>query len=117
MLKQLFVLACLLLPLGASARQGELQIGAKTHTFPNGLQLIVVERDWSPTVAFVVRFKAGPADEHPGSLHVDGALRGACDPLHAADVGQLLAHERITQPCHASPAAAMTAPARGAVVW
>jgi predicted Zn-dependent peptidase len=72
MRKTLIVLACLLLPcfgsvgLGASAKQGEIQIDAKTHTFPNGLQLIVVERDWSPTVAFVVRYKAGSADEHPG---------------------------------------------------
>jgi predicted Zn-dependent peptidase len=66
MRKTLIVLACLLLPVGASAKQGEIQIDAKTHTFPNGLQLIVVERDWSPTVAFVVRFKACSADEHPG---------------------------------------------------
>jgi predicted Zn-dependent peptidase len=66
MRKTLIVLACLLLPVGASAKQGDIQINAKTHTFPNGLQLIVVERDWSPTVAFVVRFKAGSADERPG---------------------------------------------------
>jgi predicted Zn-dependent peptidase len=66
MRRHLIILACLLLPLGAWAKQGEIQINAKTHTYSNGLQLIVVERDWSPTVAFVVRFKVGSADEHPG---------------------------------------------------
>jgi predicted Zn-dependent peptidase len=66
MRKHLIFLACLLLPLGASAKQGEIQLDAKTHTFPNGLQLIVVERNWSPTVAFVVRFKVGSSDEDPG---------------------------------------------------
>jgi predicted Zn-dependent peptidase len=63
---RLIVLACLLLPIAVLAKQGEIQINAKTHTFPNGLQLIVVERSWSPTVAFVVRFKVGSSDEHPG---------------------------------------------------
>jgi predicted Zn-dependent peptidase len=66
MRKYLIVLACLLLPFEVQAKQGDIQINAKTHTFPNGLQLIVVERDWSPTVAFVVRFKAGSSDERPG---------------------------------------------------
>ncbi|HBC45598.1 MAG TPA: insulinase family protein [candidate division Zixibacteria bacterium] len=66
MYKYLIVLVCLLLPIEVHAKQGEIQIDAKTHTFANGLQLIVVERDWSPTVSMVVRFKVGSADEHPG---------------------------------------------------
>lgn len=66
MRKYSVLLCCLLLVTMAWAGQGEIKIDARAHTFANGLQLIVVERDWSPTVAFVVRFKVGSADEHPG---------------------------------------------------
>jgi len=60
------ILAFLLVSLSAQAKQGEIRIDAKTHTFPNGLQLVVVERKWSPTLSFVIRCKVGSADEHPG---------------------------------------------------
>jgi predicted Zn-dependent peptidase len=60
------VLVCLFAPLMAGATTGDIQINAKTHTFPNGLQLVVVERHWSPTVSFIVRYKVGSCDEHPG---------------------------------------------------
>ena len=66
MRKYLVLLWSLLLISAVAAGQGEIKIDAKTHTFANGLQLIVVERHWSPTVAFVVRFKVGSADERPG---------------------------------------------------
>jgi predicted Zn-dependent peptidase len=66
-MRQLFILLTLaLIPIPGLAKQGEIQIDAKTHTFSNGLQLVVVERHWSPTASFVVRFKVGAADEHPG---------------------------------------------------
>ena len=66
MRKFVITLAALLLPVSIEAKEGEIQINAKTHTYPNGLQLLVVERHWSPTVSFVIRFKVGSADEKPG---------------------------------------------------
>jgi predicted Zn-dependent peptidase len=66
MRKYLVLLWFLLVATAVWAGQGEMKIDAKTHTFANGLQLIVVERDWSPTAAFVIRFKVGSADERPG---------------------------------------------------
>jgi predicted Zn-dependent peptidase len=66
MRKLILLLVCVLAPAVGLAKQDEIQIDAKTHTFPNGLQLVVVERPWSPTASFVVRYKVGSADEHPG---------------------------------------------------
>lgn len=66
MKRVLMALLSLFIPLLAQAGEDDIQIDAKTHTFPNGLQLVVVERKWSPTVSFVIRFKVGSADERPG---------------------------------------------------
>ena len=66
MRKLLIVLAAIMLPVSIQAAQHQIQIGAKTFTLPNGLQVVVVERDWSPTVSMIVRFKVGSVDEHPG---------------------------------------------------
>jgi predicted Zn-dependent peptidase len=59
-------LICLAAPIIAQAKEDELHLNAQTHKFANGLELVVVERHWSPTVSFIVRFKAGSADERPG---------------------------------------------------
>lgn len=66
MRKLLIVLAAIMLPVSIQATENEIQLSAKTHTFGNGLQLVVVERHWSPTVSMIVRFKVGGVDEHPG---------------------------------------------------
>lgn len=66
MTKLIIALVCLALPFVSQAREDDLHINAKTHKFANGLELAVVERHWSPTVSFVVRFKVGSADERPG---------------------------------------------------
>ena len=66
MKKMILVLVCLALPMFARARENEIHIDARTHKFPNGLELVVVERHWSPTASFIVRFKVGSADERPG---------------------------------------------------
>lgn len=66
MRKYVIMLVCLAFPSIPQARQNEIHINAKTHTFPNGLELVVVERHWSPTASFIVRFKVGSADERPG---------------------------------------------------
>jgi predicted Zn-dependent peptidase len=66
MRKFLALVVCLAIPAFSQARQNEMHINARTHTFPNGLELVVVERHWSPTASFIVRFKVGSADERPG---------------------------------------------------
>src|SRR5512140_1668866 len=66
MRKILMVLLAVVLPISVQAKEHEIQINAKTHTFANGLQVVVVERDWSPTVSMIVRFRVGGVDEHPG---------------------------------------------------
>ncbi len=66
MRKVLIALVCLLIPPIAQAASDDIQINAKTHKFPNGLELVVVERHWSPTASFIIRFKVGGSDEHPG---------------------------------------------------
>ncbi len=60
------LLVMLLLPVSIQAKKEEIKLDVKTHTFSNGLELVVVERDLSPTVSMIVRFKVGSADEHPG---------------------------------------------------
>jgi predicted Zn-dependent peptidase len=66
MKRLLVVLVCLAFPAFSQASENELHIKAQTHKFPNGLELVVVERHWSPTASFIVRFKVGSADEEPG---------------------------------------------------
>jgi len=55
-----------LIPLFARAGKDDVKLDVKTHTFANGLELLVVERDFSPTFSAIVRFKVGSADEKPG---------------------------------------------------
>lgn len=63
----LITLVAILMPVSVQAGgNSNIRLNAQTHTFPNGLQLVVVERHWSPTASFIVRFKVGSADEHPG---------------------------------------------------
>ena len=59
MREYVIILVCLIFPSIPQARGNEMHINAKTHTFPNGLELVVVERHWSPTASFIVRFKVG----------------------------------------------------------
>ena len=54
------------LPLSVQAKKGDIQLDVKTHTFSNGLELLVVERHLSPTFSAIVRFKVGSTDERPG---------------------------------------------------
>jgi predicted Zn-dependent peptidase len=53
-------------PLTANAEKGDIRLDVKQHTFSNGLELLVVERHFSPTFSAIVRFKVGSADEKPG---------------------------------------------------
>ncbi len=55
-----------LLPLTVSAGKEDIKLDVKQHTFTNGLELLVVERHFSPTFSAIVRFKVGSADEKPG---------------------------------------------------
>jgi predicted Zn-dependent peptidase len=54
------------LPFSVQAKKGDIQLDVKTHTFSNGLQLLVVERHLSPTFSAIVRFRVGSTDEKPG---------------------------------------------------
>ncbi len=62
----LLAMVLVTLPYSVQAKKGDIQLDVKTHTFPNGLELLVVERHLSPTVSTIVRFKVGSADERPG---------------------------------------------------
>jgi predicted Zn-dependent peptidase len=66
MRKILLTALLVILPYTVQAGTGDIQLDVKTHTFPNGLQLLVVERHLSPTISTIVRFKVGSADEKPG---------------------------------------------------
>ena len=66
MKKLLLAMVLVVLPYSVQAKKGDIQLDVKTHTFPNGLELLVVERHLSPTVSTIVRFKVGSADERPG---------------------------------------------------
>jgi predicted Zn-dependent peptidase len=55
-----------LTPLTAYAKKETIALDVKQHTFANGLELLVVERHFSPTFSAIVRFKVGSADEKPG---------------------------------------------------
>lgn len=55
-----------LFPLVVNAGKGDIQMDVKQHTFANGLELLVVERHFSPTFSAIVRFKVGSADEKSG---------------------------------------------------
>lgn len=56
----------ILIPLTAYGKKGEIELDVKQHTFSNGLELLVLERHFSPTFFAIVRFKVGSADEKPG---------------------------------------------------
>lgn len=62
----LLTIVLVTLPYSVQAKKGDIQLDVKTHTFPNGLELLVVERHLSPTLSTIVRFKVGSADERPG---------------------------------------------------
>ncbi len=66
MKKLLLAMVLVTLPYSVQAKKGDIQLDVKTHTFSNGLELLVVERHLSPTVSTIVRFKVGSADERPG---------------------------------------------------
>ncbi len=66
MIRTLAILILVAFPLSVPAKKGEIQLDVKTHTFSNGLELLVVERHLSPTFSAIVRFKAGSVDERPG---------------------------------------------------
>ncbi len=66
MKKFLTALIFVALPFSIQARAGEIKLDVKTHTFSNGLELLVVERHLSPTFSTIVRFKVGSVDERPG---------------------------------------------------
>jgi len=66
MKKLLLTLTIVSLPFSVQAGKGEIQLDVKSHTFSNGLQLLVVERHLSPTFSAIVRFKVGSVDEKPG---------------------------------------------------
>lgn len=66
MKKILLTTVLVILPYTLQAETGDIQLDVKTHTFSNGLQLLVVERHLSPTVSTIVRFRVGSADEKPG---------------------------------------------------
>lgn len=66
MKKILLTVTMVVLPFSVQAKKGEIQLDVKSHTFSNGLQLLVVERHLSPTFSAIVRFKVGSADEKPG---------------------------------------------------
>jgi zinc protease len=55
-----------LIPISPRAGNDDVRLDVKTHTFSNGLELLVVERRLSPTFTAIVRFKVGSADEKPG---------------------------------------------------
>ncbi|UCC80348.1 MAG: insulinase family protein [Candidatus Zixiibacteriota bacterium] len=55
-----------LFPLAVNAGKDDIQLDVEQHTFTNGLELLVVERHFSPTFSARVRFKVGSADEKPG---------------------------------------------------
>ncbi len=72
MLKRLIIFPTLFIFIWIAAGNAKVQptksvdLNVKTHTYSNGLQLLVVERHLSPTVTCLVRFKVGSADEKPG---------------------------------------------------
>ncbi|MEE9554642.1 MAG: pitrilysin family protein [candidate division Zixibacteria bacterium] len=66
MKKLLTTLILVALPFSVQAKKGEIKLDVKTHTFSNGLELLVVERHLSPTFSAMVRFKVGSTDEKPG---------------------------------------------------
>ena len=55
----------LLLAAGSAAAQ-EVQLDVRVHTLPNGMQVLLVPRRESPTVATYLRFKVGSVQEHNG---------------------------------------------------
>lgn len=66
-MKKIPVLIILLLfQLSARGKPDDVKLDVKSHTFSNGLELLVVERHFSPTFSAVVRFRVGAADEKPG---------------------------------------------------
>jgi len=66
-MKKLFIILLFLaIPALPEAGETGVHIDAKTHKYPNGLELVVVERHWSPTASFIIRYKVGSVDEHPG---------------------------------------------------
>ena len=44
----------ILIPLSARAGKDDVRLDVKTHTFANGLELLVVERHFSPTFSAIV---------------------------------------------------------------
>ncbi len=49
------------------AQEGDaFHVAAKEGTLPNGMKVIVVERNAVPTVSCVIKFRVGSVDEHPG---------------------------------------------------
>jgi len=64
--KILLLIISISIPLTAHAKKDDIRLDVKTHTFSNGLELLVVERHLSPTFSVRVRFKVGSADEKPG---------------------------------------------------
>jgi len=68
-MKKIFILTLSLfiaIPIIALANESDIQLDVKSHTFDNGLELLVAERHLSPTVSTFVRFKVGSSDERPG---------------------------------------------------
>ena len=58
--------ASLPLPAGAQGAAEEISLDVREHTLPNGLQVLLVPRRGSPTVATYLRFKVGSVQEHNG---------------------------------------------------
>ena len=56
------LILCLLALRGIASAQ-DLSDRVVEHTFPNGLKLLMIKRDTSPTVAPYILFKAGSVDE------------------------------------------------------
>jgi predicted Zn-dependent peptidase len=66
MTKCLFLALLVSFPATGNTNVEDIQLDVKEHTFSNGLQLLVVERHFSPTFSAIVRFKVGSADEKQG---------------------------------------------------
>jgi predicted Zn-dependent peptidase len=72
-LRTLAAAAVLAPALAAPARAADppaLRIPVKEGTLSNGMKILVVERHGAPTVATIVRFRVGSADERPGQTGI-----------------------------------------------